>query len=510
MCGISAIVGADVDERASAIQLALGRIEHRGQKEHRYEIADVPECMLTSGAHRLAITASQEGRQPMTGPAGRMQLVFNGEVYNHRALRAELGGLPFRTESSDTEVLAAALECWGPAATLEKLDWEGTFVAIDRSTRSIVAARDPIGVKPLYRARFAGGVAFASEIKALVPLPQVRAISPLAGGKYIAGRVDAAESLPETIYWQASTVTAAREAQEEELLAEELYSLLRAAVHSRVPDFHYAVALSGGIDSAAVLRLALDRNDDVTAYTLHRPGSEDLRYAQELCRELEVDLVTVAAAGEDELAEDLPLTIAAVETWEWHVLTHALPMRSLTKRIAADGHKVVLSGEGSDEIFGGYPTWDRDVNRRAERLRRLEDLSRTNCRRLDRIGMADTLEFRVPFLQRRLVEFALSLSTDRFDGRPIDKWLLRESLKEVLPQPVLERPKLSFARGAGYDYGAHSQGRALLAERVAPRNATGVPPQWKAQARFPAEERFLELFCDNGYDRAPYLCSRTI
>jgi asparagine synthase (glutamine-hydrolysing) len=507
MCGIAAVRADDAGRRAGLLYELLLGLAHRGQPEYQCETDDVSRWNVGLGTNRLAIVAPDTGRQPVPTPSGRYRLVFNGEVFNHRALAAELwglGGFAGPAPDSDTAVLAGAIERWGPVAAVQRLNWEGVFVCVDLDDGALWAGRDHMGIKPLYHARAGQARLWASEIKALVPCTDGD-IAPLPPGTVVRQAGGADTPLEFLTWWRPDDhVERYGPEADVEAITGEILTLAREAVRVRVPAGRYAMALSGGVDSSLILRLSHKVNPDVTAYVLRRPDSPDLPYAVSLCRTLGVPLVQVPAPAPEELDAALPEVVRSVETWEWHVVNHAAPMMALSEVIKAAGHRVVLSGEGADELFGGYGAAGAEPNPasvRAERLARLRDLHRTNCRRLDRIGMRSTLEFRVPFLDRALTEYALGLHPAWLLRRGQRKWALRAAAAKVLPREVAWRAKLSFARGAGYRY---SPGTVPSVFSV-PTAAGPVAPGWAGAPRFAAERVFLAHFLRYGYGRAPYL-----
>lgn len=499
MCGIAAV--AREQDRGPLLRALLAGIGHRGEPATARESADLAPLGVALGANRLPIVDPPHGAQPQTSPSGRYRLVFNGEVFNHHELAEELG-VPAR---GDTAALVAAIDRWGIEQAVRRCVWEGAAVCVDTEDRVVWTARDHIGIKPLYRARVDGGVAWASEIKALVP-HAAGAIEPIGPGTLVRHR-DGEHHI--TTWWRPEDHTGRATVDPAEAV-ERVAELVDAAVRVRVPDGRYAVALSGGVDSSLVLALARRVNHQVTAYTLAAPGSPDLPYARELCRLLDVRLVEVPAAAPLQLCDSLPSVVRSVESWEWHVVNHAGPMTALFSAIRADGHRVTLTGEGADELFLGYTPAGALVDTAAlaaERLARVRQLHRTNCRRLDRMAMAETIECRVPLLDRALTEYALGLDPTlaRRDG--LNKWVLRQAALHTVPARFALRTKLSFARGAGFDYGRHAQ--SSVYGRL-PYRADALPEPWSSLARYPVERVFLHHFLDNGYDKADYLRSRSV
>lgn len=506
MCGIAA-VQVRRGEGAGWLSHILGRIEHRGVAPTLYESAlDCPGgwCL---GANRLPIVTHPNGRQPVLSADRRFLVVFNGEVFNYREIGSILSGIRLSPgdRDSDTHVLAGALAEWGLPQALNRIVWEGAFLALECMTGRVWAVRDHLGIKPLYRAHFRYGIAFASEIKALVDLPDCAQIYPIQpGGAELFD--DEGVRLKRLVWWELAGRAVKPVSAED--AKRELLAALRDAVHLRVPrQGPYAIALSGGLDSSAVLRLAIETGRKPQAYVLHRPNSADLRFARSLCRKLRVPLTEVAGLDADRLRAELRTVVWTVETWEWQVVNHSAPMLALTAAIHADDHRVVLSGEGADELFLGYARSDQSAPPKSEQIERIAALHRTNCRRLDRMGMRDQLEFRVPFLDRSVTELALSMPSDLLVRNGVSKWILREAFRGILPTEIIDRPKMTMARGAGYEYSADTTPTVF---GDLPDSEQDGHSLIGSLARYPAEKVFLEQFTRCGYRKAGYILSRSL
>ncbi|MFF1708289.1 asparagine synthetase B family protein [Streptomyces sp. NPDC058252] len=514
MCGIAAVLTSN--RQGPPLEDVLSGIAHRGEPGCSRVAAVPPDSGASLGINRLPIVGGAAGRQPTASPSGRYLLVFNGEVFNFRSLLQELRAVGARLPAarecdSDTTVLAAAVERWTPTGAVDRLVWEGAFLCADRDTGELWAVRDHLGIKPLYWTQTKDGYTWASEIKALIPYT-TGSVHPLPPGS-LAHMPTSGWARPEVrTWWDAGDHLAAdgdTALARPEQLTDQLEALLRESVRLRVPRGRYAVALSGGVDSALVLRLAYEYNDQVTAYLLHAPDSPDEPYAHALCERLGVPLVAVPAAGPDQLRQVLPEVVRTVESWEWQVVNHAAPMMVLNEQIRADRHRVLLTGEGADELFFGYQ--DPAAAPRpaaelvAERLRRVTDLHRTNCRRLDRMTMRSTLECRVPFLDRALTEFALGLPPGLALRDSANKWLLRQVAARLLEPRFAFRRKLSFARGVGYRYGGDGPPSVFGGGEP----AVELPPEWAGLARYAVERTYLGLFLADGYGKASYLRRRS-
>ena len=368
---------------------ALKLIRHRGPDALGIEV----EGQATHGHVRLAILdLSTASDQPFRYDDGLLS--FNGEIWNFRELRDELSGMGFRFRTTgDTEVLAAALTAWGDDA-LSRL--EGMFAfAWTRAGRTILV-RDRFGKVPLYVSRKADAWAWASERKGLR-----RAAIPLPPGAVLdlkTGQVRRWYVLPPTGGDR------------------DVRSLIRTGVERRmIADAPLCCLLSGGLDSSLILTLAKQSKPDVVAYTASLDGfpSADLTRSREVCRWLQVPLreVVVQRPTADDFADAVRVIETPMKT-QVEIAALCLP---LAARIAADGFKVCLSGEGADELFGGYGSMfikaasTDDRGWRAIRVGQVEKMSRGNFIRCNKAFMAHGVECRLPFLDRELVETVLAM-----------------------------------------------------------------------------------------------------
>jgi asparagine synthase (glutamine-hydrolysing) len=432
MCGIAAEIatGRPVPGRVAAM---LEPIRHRGDGENFGRVATVAGAVF--GCNRLAIVDRDAAVQPMSD--GSLSVAFNGEIYNHAELRATLTahGHRFRTES-DTEVLLHGYRQWRGDLP-RHLDGIFAFVVYDADTGAYLCARDRLGVKPLYRARENGALLLASEIKSFGPLGLVPETFP-PGHAADRNREWSYDSRP-TEPWQ----------HDEETAAAELVRLLDEAVYKRTrTDLPIGVIYSGGVDSAAVLGLALRHHPDVTAISVGLPGAVDLPVAVRSCAELGVRHV-VRDLDIDDLIRRLPAIVRQTETFELVDIMDACVMAPAFETARELGIKVVLVGDGSDEQFAGYELF-RDHPEPVELSRyRVRNLHRTDLHRVDRASMLHSVEARVPFLDPAVVDLAWRLPMDykRRDG--IEKWILRKAISGVIPDHLAWRPKVRMPEGTG-------------------------------------------------------------
>lgn len=424
----------------------IDKIAHRGPDElHVSETANVPAVM----AHcRLSIIGPEAGSQPIY--QGDNVLVANGEIYNYADLRAILGESAFETQS-DSETILHLFRS-------ETLRWitklDGMFAFVLATPERIIAARDPLGIKPLYMARIGDGLALASELKAFdgLGLHEIEAMDPGAMFDSIDGfrtwyRMPhgAAELEPDT---------------DPEPIWRELRLVLEAAVRKwMVADVEVGSFLSGGLDSSIIAALAARAIDrPLKTFAVGVEGSPDLVAARAVAAHIGSDHRELAFTADD-LAEVLPHVIYHLESADIDLVRSAMPTHFATT-LARRHVKAVLTGEGADELFAGYAYHHAYAQRpRAladEITRSLGTMHNINLQRVDRITMAQGLEARTPFLDRDLIDFAQSIPaslkmkvTDEAKGETTEKWILRKACEDLLPPELIWRKKAQFDEGSG-------------------------------------------------------------
>jgi asparagine synthase (glutamine-hydrolysing) len=438
MCGIGAVLN---HRNADALLVhSLSKILHRGKKS--YEIASGDGFAL--GANRLPIVDREQALQPCRNEAGNLLCVFNGEVYNYKKLRADLEkqGHKFQTDS-DTETLVHLYEQYKERMP-SLIDSESyAFVIYDAQTRGHFAARDPLGVKPLYWAKSGDSVYFASEMKQLAQFSGISEIMQVPPGHFLKdGRLERYSDL-------LTGVTPRHENADE--IADKLRALLHEAVRKRVQtDLPVAVLLSGGLDSTSILSIARQYHPDVTAIIAGRDGSTDSYYARKYCEDNEIPFRFVSPPSEAELEQQIEKIVDVTETFEPNVIRNSVISYHISE--AARDFRVILCGEGADELFYGYPEFahTRKNELQALGLRFLSDLHRTQCQRVDRTSMQFTEEVRIPFLDTSLVEYAMGIPAEYKIRDGSVKWILRKAMEKELPRYICWRPKTVLSEGAGY------------------------------------------------------------
>ena len=460
MCGIVAIFNIKrqtAELRAKALSMAK-KIRHRGPDWSGIYCGG--SAIL---AHeRLSIVDPQSGGQPLYSPDKKQILAVNGEIYNHREIREKYAGYPFST-GSDCEVILALYQNRG-IGFLEELNGIFAFALYDEARDEFLIARDPIGVIPLYIGHDADGTVYcASELKALE------------------GFCDNYEPfLPGHYYWSKEkkmTRWYKRDWMDYEAVrnnpasAINLREALEAAVRRQLmSDVPYGVLLSGGLDSSVISAIAkkyaarrVETDDESEAWwpQLHSfaiglKGAPDLAKAREVAEFIGTvhhEINYTIQEGLDALRD----VIYYIETYDVTTVRASTPMYLLARVIKSMGIKMVLSGEGADEIFGGYLYFHKAPDARAfheETLRKLSKLHLYDCLRANKSLAAWGVEGRVPFLDKEFLDVAMRLNPQAkmCPGNTIEKRIVREAFADMLPPSVAWRQKEQFSDGVGYSW----------------------------------------------------------
>ncbi len=449
MCGFLAIYQGQ--KSAALVEQLSSRMHHRGPDER--DIHETPEGHFLSH-ERLSIVDLHTGKQPIQG-TDTAWMVHNGEIYNHQILRQTiLSHHQFRT-TSDSEVIVHLYEEFGDDFC-NHLDGIFAFVVIDGD--KIIAGRDPLGVKPLYYGHDAtGALYFASEMKAIADqCEQFEAFPP---GHYYT------QDKGFVKYYHPTWEDAKNAIQPLDYAA--IRACLTQAVEKRLmSDVPLGVLLSGGLDSSLTSSIAV-RLMKAKGETLHSfsigldADAPDVKAAQKVADFLGTKHHEIHFTIEEGI-QILNKLIWHLETYDVTSIRASTPMYFLSKYITDMGIKVVLSGEGADEIFGGY-LYFRNApsveDFQLETIDRVQKLSTADLLRADKSTMAHGLEARVPFLDKAFLELAINLSPEEkmpktYDG--IEKYVLRKAFDTpedpYLPQEVLWRQKEQFSDGVGYNW----------------------------------------------------------
>lgn len=499
MCGINVIlnndgIGVPIDSYQAIMANAT---RHRGLPEAFNEKISLERCIL--GVNRLPITSDEGEKQPASNEDRTIFAVMNGEIYNYKSLRTHLisRGHKFNA-NSDTEVLVHMYEEKG-RNMIRSLDGMFAFVLYNSKTGDFMAARDPIGIKPLYFASQNGVIYVSSEIKGLSKL-DVAEIKYLNPGHYLTSQG----------VFRYFNVRPSAVPQNLEELIENLRELIDNAVRKMVDTpLPIGVLFSGGIDSATVISTAIKYHPKVSAITFGIKGSPDREIAERYCRENCIPLIIAEPKNWDHISDEFVRVAETIET----PIVHHIPGNYLASKLAHEnGLRVVLVGESSDELFGGYGIFkevDNDLVTKVSQML-LGDLHRTQLQRVDRGAMQWTVEARVPFLDPDLFQFALGIPNHykvfRHGNRAIEKWILRQAMTDRLPSYITSRIKEDFCTGAGLDVAEPDGTFGRIADRLVD-NATfrfyqKIFPEYDLRTK--EEVRNFMIFHDEGYTKAKF------
>lgn len=468
MCGLIALWGrSDIE----TIQQLLPTLHHRGP-DGRAVHADTGGPGATLGHTRLAIIDPAGGHQPLVAEDGSA-LVCNGMIYNDLALRKRIGHEQFQTKTDSESVLRGYMR-WG-TRVVDQLDGMFAFVVIDGAGHC-VAARDRLGKKPLYWGRLGDSIAFASEIKSL------------------AGVAADIEPFPAGCVWHSDTglrryyelpPAQTGERAERDNLDAVRRGLERAVTKRMRSDVPLGAFLSGGLDSSVIAALARQHVDELHTFAVGLPGSSDLDAARRVATHLDT-IHHEYIIDPDEIGSVLPRVVAHLESYDGDLVRSAVPTWFVARLAASHGMKVVLTGEGADELFAGYSyfaDYDDPAVLQNELRRSLGAMHDVNLQRVDRMTMAHSLEARVPFLDPEMVRIAMATPAD-LKQRPEqgcdgEKWILRKACEDLVPTDIVWRGKLQFDQGSGFsDYldrharGEYQAGRTPTANREADAEET--------------------------------------
>ena len=472
MCGFVATIntkGGACDKREQTLKMSA-KIRHRGPDWSGVYTND--KAVL---AHeRLAIVDPLSGGQPLYGLDGKTVLAVNGEIYNHQEIRRRyIGQYDFKT-GSDCEVILALYRdvSEGKLNIVDMMNCLSgifSFVLFDETSGDFLIARDPIGVIPMYIGHDADGTVYvASELKALEGFCDN--YKPFPPGHYLYS----SENLDIQPWYQRdwmqydgmNWLTSDR-TEAVELVKDGLMAAVKRQLMSDVP---YGVLLSGGLDSSVVSAIAKmyaakrvetdDKHDAwwprLHSFAVGLKGAPDLAKAREVAEYIGTvhhEVNYTIQEGLDAIRD----VIYHIETYDVTTVRASTPMYLLARFIRSMGIKMVLSGEGADEIFGGYLYFHKAPDARAfheETVRKLKKLHFYDCLRANKSLMAWGVEGRVPFLDKEFLDIAMGIdpALKMCPGKTIEKGIVREGFADMLPESVAWRQKEQFSDGVGYSW----------------------------------------------------------
>ncbi|WP_103071151.1 asparagine synthase B [Aquimarina sediminis] len=412
---------------------------------------------------RLAIVDPVSGKQPLFSADKKLVLAANGEIYNHRELRKQFEGIyDFQTES-DCEIILALYEKKG-ADFLDDLSGIFAFALYDVEKDEYLISRDHMGIIPLYMGWDQNGTFYVgSELKALERVcTKIELFPP---GHYLYSKDG------ELKRWYKRDWAEYKAVQENQTSIDELRDALEAAVHRQLmSDVPYGVLLSGGLDSSVTSAIAkkysekrIESGDTKDAWwpKLHSfsvglEGSPDLEAAQKVADHIGTvhhEIKFTIREGLDAIKD----VIYNLETYDITTIRASTPMYLMARVIKSMGVKMVLSGEGADEIFGGYLYFHKAPNAKEfheETVRKLDKLHMYDCLRANKSLAAWGIEGRVPFLDKEFMDVAMRINPEdkMINGERMEKWVIRKAFESYLPESVAWRQKEQFSDGVGYSW----------------------------------------------------------
>ena len=460
MCGI--VCAFDIKQKSEVLRPQVlemaKKIRHRGP-----DWSGIYSDEKVIIAHeRLAIVDPASGKQPLFSEDGKLVLAANGEIYNHRELRSKFPDYPFQTES-DCEVILALYQEKGNDF-VDDMNGIFGFAVYDVEKDEYFIARDHMGIIPLYMGWDKDGTFYvASELKALESVcTKIELFPP---GHYMSS------SDGKLVKWYKRDWNEYEAVKENETSITEVRQALEDAVHRQLmSDVPYGVLLSGGLDSSVTSAIAkkyserrIETDDKEKAWwpQLHSfsvglDGSPDLVAAKKVADYIGTihhEIKFTIQEGLDAIKD----VIYNIETYDITTIRSSTPMYLMARVIKSMGIKMVLSGEGADEIFGGYLYFHKAPNAREfheETVRKLDKLHMYDCLRANKSLMAWGIEGRVPFLDKEFIDVAMRINPKdkMINGERMEKWVIRKAFEDMLPESVAWRQKEQFSDGVGYSW----------------------------------------------------------
>ena len=461
MCGI--VCAFDIkqkveDLRPQVLEMAK-TIRHRGPDWSGIYSDD----KVIMAHERLAIVDPASGKQPLLSADKKLILAANGEIYNHRALRKQFEGkYDFQTQS-DCEVILALYREKGHDF-VDDMNGIFGFAIYDVEKDEYFIARDHMGIIPLYIGWDKNGTFYvASELKALEGIcTKIELFPP---GHYMSSKDG------EFIKWYKRDWTDYDAVKENQTSIAEVKQALEDAVHRQLmSDVPYGVLLSGGLDSSvtsaiakkySVRRIEADDKEKAWYPQLHSfsvglEGSPDLAAAKVVADHIGTvhhEIKFTIQEGLDAIKD----VIYNIETYDITTIRSSTPMYLMARVIKSMGIKMVLSGEGADEIFGGYLYFHKAPNAKEfheETVRKLDKLHMYDCLRANKSLAAWGIEGRVPFLDKEFMDVAMRINPKdkMINGERMEKWVIRKAFEDMIPESVAWRQKEQFSDGVGYSW----------------------------------------------------------
>ncbi|KAH8322108.1 hypothetical protein KR059_003123 [Drosophila kikkawai] len=475
MCGIFSIFSRDGKPippqilHGSKHSLRELACRQSGKQRHRGPDSTGVHVIASEGVamvhERLRIVGVAEGDQPFVSEDGNLILVANAEIYNYLELSAEIAKRRGSyNPKSDCHVILELYKDYG-VDLLDHISGMFAFALYDRRTKEVLLARDPVGIIPMYVGEDeSGNLWVASEMKCLVDTcPKVETFTP---GEARFGKVGQLQTC-----WQFQQPWL-KEVPTQACDLPLLRSKLEAAVRSHLQcDVPFGALLSGGVDSSLIASIATkimrerDPNYRLKTFSVGLNDAPDLKAARLVANYIDSDHKEILF-DVDEALDNIRDIVYHLETYDVSTVRCSIPMLLLARDIKSTGIKMILSGEGADELFGGYLYFHSAPNYKdfhEESVKRVLELHLSDCLRANKVTMAKGLELRVPFLDTGFVNHVMQIRPEdkipgplnKFGGeqqKRLEKYVLRAAFADnYLPEDVLWRQKEQFSDGVGYD-----------------------------------------------------------
>ena len=478
MCGILFCATQSKETSKEQFSNLLQLLHHRGPDNQSTWSHSTQTENVYVGHTRLAIVGVEDGTQPIVSTCGNYVLSVNGEIYNYETLWSELSEKGYtRNLKTDCEVILPLYQEYG-SECVKHLDGIFSFVLYDKQKNSILIARDRIGVLPCYVGFNSSEFWVSSECKCLLSSQTIEVLPPghsmYATLNTLLQKESNIKSLcknyDQDAFWRSSTFVSDKRFLPQ-ILEETKDVLIRAVEKRLMADVPFGVLLSGGLDSSLVASIANRIQTQkgygpIHTFSIGLPGSPDLIAAKKVADFLGTHHHEYTFSVEEGLSH-LKKLVWHLETYDITTIRASLPMYLLSKHIHEDGFKMVLSGEGADEILGGYLYFHNApylYDFHEECKRRITELHHFDCLRANKSTMAWNIEARVPFLDKDVLDSFVKISPTWKRGsdnrvknyKCMEKWVLRCAFDDenlpFLPQEVLWRQKEQFSDGVGYSW----------------------------------------------------------
>lgn len=479
MCGILVVLSPTgeikISKKFGKRVTTLHEVAYRQSRKQRHRgpdhtgVASVTDDGVVFAQERLAVLCPATGDQPLKSDDGTIILVANGEIYNYLELSAEIAKKKGKyTPRSDCDVIIGMYEEFG-IELVSHITGMFAFALYDKVTKNFMVARDPIGIIPLYQGEDdEGNIWFASEMKCLAGICDK--IIDFEPGTFLFGKSGALEK---TKYYQPKWINEVPTSKADlTLLRQQLEGAVRSHLQADAP---YGALLSGGVDSSLIASIATkilrerDPKYRLKTYSVGLENAPDLKYSRMVADYINSDHTEVFFKVEDGL-DCIRETIYHLESYDITTVRCSIPMVLMTRFIKSEGLKMILSGEGADEIFGGYLYFFQAPNKEEfhqELVNRILSLHKFDCLRANKATMTYGVELRVPFLDTAFLNHSMSIRPeDKMPGpknqfkcenghtvQRIEKHILRAAFADnYLPDAVLWRQKEQFSDGVGYSW----------------------------------------------------------